>query len=386
MGSKDPLQPAISAYKAGKYQEAEASAQSAVDRASSIRLDHGKPTDAERSVLVESARARYVLAFSAARRRDMKLARVRFQVLKDESAKLAKAGVVSRESLVVSEKREPGDMEPSLEEEGAYQHAVCTAALGDKKGAEAEYLKFMQDYPSSTLLNGCMMRIARLHDGHTPKYADDAYAHAQKIAMKQERDKRISQAMCGPECLAELLRRGEKATRGQDDGKTGAPGAAPSKAEERSGTPPNPPLAGGEHGPQRLTPVSEDPRPTTGHHLPASSSAQRQTPDAKHLAVEMKTGEMGTSLEALAETAKKYGFQPHGLQLTEKGLAHQRLPLIALIAPGHYVIVDKVGLFSVEIWDPYGKGIGRPASRTIPMKQWKQLWRNGIALSLYLDR
>ncbi len=60
----------------------------------------------------------------------------------EEAAKLPDMG---------REDPQPGLVPSTLEEEGAYQHAVCTAALGDKKAAEAEYMKFMQDYPESPL-------------------------------------------------------------------------------------------------------------------------------------------------------------------------------------------------------------------------------------------
>lgn len=129
----DPLSRAVDAYNRGNYKQAEAQAWRVVDAgrgAKSIR----KRKDA--------VQARYVVAFSAARREDFALARDRFSRLKEEAAKLPDKG---------AQPPLPGAAQPTLEEEGAYQHAVCTAALGDKKAAEAEYMKFMADYPESVL-------------------------------------------------------------------------------------------------------------------------------------------------------------------------------------------------------------------------------------------
>ena len=120
---KDPLQPAFDAYNTGNYKKAETYAQQIVDTMSQSKY----PTQRNTSV-----RARKVLAFSAARRKDLKLAQERFAVMKTEASKLPDKG---------KQETEIGKMEPTLTEDAAYQHAVCTAALGDKKAAEAEYFQ-----------------------------------------------------------------------------------------------------------------------------------------------------------------------------------------------------------------------------------------------------
>jgi hypothetical protein len=131
--SNDPLQPAVDAYNRGKYREAEAMAPEIIAKTARSK----DPIERRKSV-----EARYVLAFCSARRRDMTTARERFTVLQHEAAKLPDKG---------KQAPMPGVVRPTLEEEGAYQHAVCTAALGDKKAAEAEYMKFIRDYPESPL-------------------------------------------------------------------------------------------------------------------------------------------------------------------------------------------------------------------------------------------
>ncbi|MHB9038176.1 MAG: hypothetical protein ACYC64_16085 [Armatimonadota bacterium] len=113
--------------------------------------------------------------------RDMGLARDRFTVLQKEAAKLPDKGKQSAP---------PGVPTATSEEEGAYQHAVCTAALGDKKAAESEYIKFMHDYPESPLIHGAVKRIELLHDGHLPKYAEDAWTKANSTAIAREKARR----------------------------------------------------------------------------------------------------------------------------------------------------------------------------------------------------
>lgn len=125
--STDPLAPAVASYNKREYQKAEAAAQRVVE----ANANSKDPAKRRKSV-----EARYVLAFSAARRKDMAQARDRFAVMRNEAAKLPDKG---------KQAPMPGAAQPTLEEEAAYQHAVCTAALGDKKAAEAEYMKLIRD-------------------------------------------------------------------------------------------------------------------------------------------------------------------------------------------------------------------------------------------------
>jgi len=293
----DALQPALDAYDAGRYRDAEAAA---------LRVVEGARDSKDPKKRTEAARARYVLAFSAARRKELALARERFALLRAEASKLPGKG---------KQEERPGIPTPTLEEEGAFQHAVCTAALGDKKAAEAEYMQFMRDHPESPLMSGVMQRLERLHSGHLPPEAEAAWERAMRVAEARRKARQREQSLCGPECLAELLRRqGEKA-------------------------------------------------------------------DVHALAREMKTDENGTSLKALADAARKHGFAAKGLALTQKGLLRQPVPLIALIEPGHYVIVDKASPDGVTIWEANANGLDKPGVCRLSVKDWKQVWR-GISLVL----
>lgn len=290
----DPVGPARAAYNAGRYGEAEAAAQAVVVSAQRA----GKHRQA--------AFARQILAYSAARRKDLPLARARFAALETEAARLPDGG--KPEAAL-------GEDPPTLTEEAAFQHAVCTGALGDKKAAEAEYVAFMKDRPDSPLVGAAIKRIARMHGGDVPPVDEAVWREARRVAQAHRSARLREASLCGPECLAELLRR-----RG---------GAA----------------------------------------------------DVHGLAREMGTGERGTSLAALADAATKHGFRAQGLALTQKGLGGQRLPLVALVSPGHYVIVEAVSGQAVTVWDPDARGLGRGARRDYSLAEWGLVW-HGTALAL----
>jgi TolA-binding protein len=301
--SPDPVRPALEAYDAGRYEAAEQAAQAVIDRT------QGSCDPAARK---QGAKARWVLAFSAARRKQYARAREQFAVLRQEASELPDRG--KPEATL-------GENPPTLEEEGAYQHAVLTAAIGDRQAAEAEYVAFMRRYPESPLVHAAVKRIARFHGGDVPKEAEAVWKEAMRAASAREEAGEREAAKCGPECLAELLRR-------------------------RQG------------------------------------EAASVTPDeVEALAREMGTDRRGTTLKALAGAARKRGFRPRGLQLTWEGLRKQRLPLLALLQPAHFVLVDELTPGSVRVWDPDGAGTGRPSTRSYYRETWQEVWQ-GVALAL----
>lgn len=101
--STDPLAPAIESYNKGKYREAEAAAQ---------RLIESNAKSKDPAKRKKSVEARYILAFSSARLKDMVEARDRFTVLQHEAAKLPDKG---------KQAPMPGLVQPTLEEEGVFQ-------------------------------------------------------------------------------------------------------------------------------------------------------------------------------------------------------------------------------------------------------------------------
>lgn len=296
-----PVQVASEAYAAGRYGEVERAAALVVRQA--VR----QPTLPHRQA---AARAGSLLAYAAARRHDLTLARTRFVTARLEAAALPDKGKLPAP---------PGQPPATLEEDAAFQHAVCTGALGDKPAAEAEYVAFMRRFPDSPLVQASVKRIARLHGGDVPPADEAVWREAMATAQKHQAALQREASLCGPECLAELLRR---------------------------------------HG---------------------------EASDVHALAREMQTSERGTALAALAGVARKHGFQPQGLALTQKGLmqtlAAPGRPIIALIAPGHYVLVEAAAPVGVTVWDPDALGIGRGERRTLPLSDWQRRW-HGVALAL----
>jgi ABC-type bacteriocin/lantibiotic exporter with double-glycine peptidase domain len=101
--------------------------------------------------------------------------------------------------------------------------------------------------------------------------------------------------------------------------------------------------------------------------------------DLALLAREAATSHEGTTLLALARTAGRHGIPLKGMQLTEADFRKQALPLLALVAPGHIVIVDQIDRACVTVWDPAAAGPGKAATKDIVWPQWRRMWR-GVAL------
>ena len=299
--SAPPEQVAQDAYAAGRYADVETAAAQVIRQA----IQH--PTLPHRRA---AARAGSLLAYAAARRHDLKLARARFATARGEAAALPDKG---------KQPAMPGQETATLEEDDAFQHAVCTGALGDKPAAEAEYVAFMRRFPESPLVQASVKRLARMHGGDIPPAAEAVWREAMGTAQKHQAALQREASLCGPECLAELLHR---------------------------------------HG---------------------------EASDVHALGREMQTSDRGTTLAALADAARTHGFRPQGLALTQKGLtqtlAAQRRPVIALIAPGHYVLVEAAAPVGVTVWDPDARGLGRGERRTLPLSDWQRRW-HGVALAL----
>ena len=293
---KPPVAVAVSSYNQGHYTEAITQAHSVI-----VAAQH-KPTPINRK---EAAFARQILAYSAARNHDLKTAQAQFATLQVEAARLPDKGVQTTN---------PGDPKPTLEAEAVYEHAVCTAALGDKAAAEAEYIDFMKRFPDSPLMSGAIQRISRMHGGNLSPAAKAVWDHNEQVASAKAFQDMRSRSFCGPKCLAELLKRNGK---------------------------------------------------------PA---------DVKELADECKTSLAGTTLASLAKVAGKHGLQVKGVSLTQRGLAEQKLPLVAFVSPGHYVIVDSVTPQQVVIWDP-GMDYSQPSQKTYALADWSKIWA-GTAMTV----
>jgi Peptidase C39 family len=294
----NPLPELVTDYDKGDYKAVVAKANALL-----VSTPKVKPT----RTLV---RTQHLAAFATARTRDLKKAREAFAKA-HESAKLLK------------EKRATpklGELpSPTLEEDAAYQQAVCTMGLGQSQQAQAELIQFMRDYPTSPLVHAAMRRIARLNGGDIPAEAEAVWKQAKATQRTARQAEERLASLCGPECLVELLkRRGERT-------------------------------------------------------------------DIEALARELGTTHEGTSLAALEKAARKHGFpEAEGVQVTMTGLKSQKLPLIAVLMPGHFVLVEKLeGDGSVTFWDANAEGIGKEGRRTVSATVWQTLCPTGVALRLH---
>ena len=153
-----------------------------------------------------------------------------------------------------------------------------------------------------------------MHGGDVPKDAEKLWQAAKTLQAKRDEALRREEALCGPECLAELMRR-------------------------RGG----------------------------------------RTADVHSLANAMATSSEGTTLANLAAASGRQGVKLRGAELTTQGLAEQKLPAVALIAPGHFVLVEAVSGGRIGVWDPDARGPGRSGQREFQVSEWERVW-TGLAL------
>lgn len=291
------VQPITDLYSAGKFKAAEDAAQAY------IRAHEGDSDTAGRRAVLE---ARFLRAFAAARQREFQRARMWFDDLREAASVFPDGGAVPVTY---------GEIHPTMEQQAAYQRSICTLAMGDKQAAEKELRVFMRRYPTSILVHGAVKRIARLHGGDVPPDAEKDWQAAVNIQAKAEKKRLRDQALCGPQVLAELLRR------------------------------------------------------------------QGKSADMNRLVQEMQTDENGTSLLQLQEVAQKHGLTAQGVELRPDALAAQKLPLVALVSPGHFVLVEQVTPDSIHVWEPPATRTGKGERKTHSASEWAQIW-GGYALTL----
>jgi hypothetical protein len=241
----------------------------------------------------------------------------------------------------------------------ASEGEISVAAAG------AEFVKFLRRYPESPLVHAAVRRIARFRGGNVPQEAEAAWKAAMQRQAERQRQREVRLASCGPDVLREILRRS-------------------SGAEWESG---------GEG-------------------------------EWAKLVRELGTESRGTTLGALAKALRKRGFRAEGYRLTYRGLEKlflkggvqafgrsgiqgveaaagaakpaagaRNLPtfqpsnlqpafVVALVQPGHFVLVEGTTWPAVRVWDPSGAGLERPAVRTYPRRDWLRIWE-GVALAVW---
>lgn len=90
----------------------------------------------------------------------------------------------------------------------------------------------------------------------------------------------------------------------------------------------------------------------------------------------------GTSMADLMEAARAKGLDPHGVSLTMEQLRTVRKPAIALLRPGHYVVVTGAGRQGVDYIDP-GE---RNTPQRKPLDEFAWLWTGRALMFGRVDR
>lgn len=89
-----------------------------------------------------------------------------------------------------------------INDEAAYQSAVCLVAMGKRQEAAAAFEAFLKEHPESPLIVAAHKRLERLSGGKPNPKWDEALQAA--IAF-QEKQAREELAMCGPKALSKVL-------------------------------------------------------------------------------------------------------------------------------------------------------------------------------------
>jgi hypothetical protein len=152
---------------------------------------------------------RFETAFSLSNRKDLAKARAAFANVQRQAKGTAPRASIASHHLLGNvfdpETATPAD----FEREAAYQHAVLTAVVVNKPAAAKEYLALIREFPESEQAVKAVRRLAAMHHGKLLPAEQQVWEAAQKTAQDREHARMRANAMCGPEVVAELLRRKE---------------------------------------------------------------------------------------------------------------------------------------------------------------------------------
>lgn len=108
---------------------------------------------------------------------------------------------------VAKENRGTGKVDPAfggIQDQAAYQAAVCLVALNRKDEALREFRSFMREHSRSPLVHAAFRRIKQLTEG---KLTGTDAAALQRAVSEQEHAARLASKMCGPKALEYVLQR-----------------------------------------------------------------------------------------------------------------------------------------------------------------------------------
>jgi hypothetical protein len=136
------------------------------------------------------------LAFSAANKS--------WTAPKDAAVKTKSFEEARTSFLAAAKTKGEGNADPNygtIQEQAAYQAAVCLVAENKPDQATKEFEQFMRDRPLSPLCKACYDRLNRINGKHTDE-ADGLY---QSDLKAQEKRVRFEVSVCGPKAIEALL-------------------------------------------------------------------------------------------------------------------------------------------------------------------------------------
>ncbi len=179
--SSDPLRPAREAYYKGQYKAAITLSKQAVPEILKLK---------SHEALFQQAQGYMIRAYAHARMHQFPGAQTDFNNAENIADELPDHGEYK---FVL------GEMQPTLEEEAAFEQVTCISAEGHKHEAEQGYMAFMRQHPMSVLIQAAADRIEHFHGGNLPQKATELWSADMKA-------QNLDAAMCGPRCMAYIMK------------------------------------------------------------------------------------------------------------------------------------------------------------------------------------
>jgi len=197
-----------------------------------------------------------------------------------------------------------------INDQAAYQAAVCLVAEHKEKEAKSAFHRFLTEFRMSPLVFAAEKRLVRLNNG-TPDPNDEALL-LHDIA-EQETKVKFETAVCGPKTLEYLLRLGAVKARGLSQERANKAVFTMSSPTIKAVQPQ--PTGAPCESPLRDTPVRNGPGPNAKTQASANLA---DTPNYRQLAILCHTTEKGTSLAGIRSGLRKLGIQSYGLELNRQ--------------------------------------------------------------------
>ena len=180
-----------------------------------------------------------------------------------------------------------------INDQAAYQAAVCLVAEHKESEAKTAFRQFLKEYQMSPLVHAAHKRLERLN-GMKSDPADDQLL--QSAVTAQEKVVRFEESVCGPKTVEYLLNQ------------------------------------------HLIQPTQQHPNT----QIPQDRSTV-SLPDYKQLARLCGTDDKGTSIEGIRDGLKKLGIQSYGLELNRQDFNRLQMPAILLEGDHYFALLERHG-------------------------------------------